>query len=136
MRFSRFLTLALIMLGLLPFSYVQARADQPAIPEQPVEVKGSKKTVMFPHKIHEKIECVVCHHKVDGKESFDKCSTAGCHDDLESRKGMKSLYFVMHNKSAELKHQTCMSCHAKIVEEKPDLKKQLTGCTKSGCHPG
>lgn len=136
MRFSRFLTLPLTMLGLLSFCCLPALADQPAMPEQPVEVKGSKKTVMFPHKIHDKIECVTCHHMVDGKANFQKCSTAGCHDDLESKKGEKSLYFVMHSKSAELKQQTCMTCHYKIVEEKPDLKKQLTGCTKSGCHPG
>lgn len=118
----------------LPFA---AMAEQPEAPKEPVAITGSKKTVMFPHdKGHEKYECVVCHHKVDGKETFAKCADAGCHDDLTGKKGEKSLYFVMHNKGADLKHQSCMSCHAKIVAEKPDLKKALTGCSQSKCHPG
>ena len=29
----------------------------------------------------------------------------------------------------------CMGCHSKVGEEKPDLKKDLTGCAKSKCHP-
>lgn len=111
-----------------------AFADQPAVPEQPIAMKGSKKTVMFPHAPHAKIECVTCHHKVDGKENFQKCSDSGCHDDLTAKKGEKSLYFVIHNKSV-LKHQTCMECHARFVAEKPDLKKAMTGCKGSKCHP-
>lgn len=126
------LTLA-CALALCPLS---AQAAQPAVPEQPVAVKGSKKTVMFPHASHAKIECVVCHHKVDGKENFEKCATVGCHDNLADKKGEKSLYYVMHGKSAELKHQSCLQCHAKVVETMPDLKKKLTGCKDSACHPG
>lgn len=113
-----------------------AAEDIPQAPKEPVAIQGSKKTVMFPHdKGHEKIDCVVCHHKVDGKETFAKCGAAGCHDDLKARKGQESLYFVMHSKSEELKHQTCMSCHLKEVAERPDLKKTLTGCSGSKCHP-
>lgn len=112
------------------------KTEQPAVPTEPLPIKGSKKTVMFPHdKGHEKIECVVCHHKVDDKQTFAKCSDAGCHDNLVAKKGVESLYYVMHSKSAELKHQTCMSCHTKVVAEKPDLKKALTGCHESKCHP-
>lgn len=113
-----------------------ATEARPEAPSEPVAITGSKKTVMFPHdKGHEKYDCVICHHKVDGKESFAKCADAGCHDDLTAKKGEKSLYYVMHSKSQELKHQTCMSCHVKIVAEKPDLKKALTGCSQSKCHP-
>ena len=91
---------------------------------------------MFPHdKGHEKIECVVCHHEVKGEPTFAKCSSSGCHDDLTAKKGENSLYFVMHSKSGDLKHQTCMSCHVQTVEDKPDLKKELTGCSGSKCHP-
>lgn len=108
---------------------------QPQVPEQPLEIKGSKKTVMFPHKPHDKIECVTCHHKVDGKANFQKCSDAGCHDNLTEKKGQSSLYFVMHSKSDELKHSSCLQCHAKIVAEKPELKKEMTGCKGSKCHP-
>lgn len=111
-----------------------ALAAQPAVPDQPLEFKGSKKTVMFPHAPHAKVECVTCHHKVDDKENFQKCATAGCHDDLTAKKGEKSLFFVVHTKT-ELKHQTCLSCHTKVVAEKPELKKELTACAKSKCHP-
>ena len=65
---------------------------------------------------------------------FAKCATAGCHDDLAGKKGTKSLYYVVHNKK-DTKFQTCLQCHDKIVAEKPDLKKDLTGCAKSKCHP-
>ena len=69
---------------------------------------------------------------------IQQCATAGCHDNLKDKKGTNSLYYVMHAKEkadAPLKHQSCLSCHVKVVAEKPDLKKDLTGCAKSKCHP-
>ena len=54
--------------------------------------------------------------------------------DLTAKKGEKSLFYVVHTKTG-LKHQTCLECHTKVVAEKPDLKKDLTGCAKSKCHP-
>ena len=110
-------------------------ANQPEVPKDPVAIKGSKKTVMFPHANHSKIECVVCHHKVDGKENFQKCATAGCHDNLEEKKGLNRLYFLIQRNRKELKHKTCLECHAKVVAEKPDLKKAMTSCKGSKCHP-
>ena len=83
---------------------------------------------------HAKVECVTCHHQVDGKESFAKCGSSGCHDDLTGKQGEKSLYYVVHTKK-ELKHNNCIGCHSKVVEGKPDLKKDLTACAKSKCHP-
>ncbi|MBE6441819.1 MAG: cytochrome c3 family protein [Desulfovibrio sp.] len=106
----------------------------PSAPQQPLELQGSKKTVMFPHGAHAAIACADCHHLVDGKESFAKCGSAGCHDDIQGRQGVKSLYNVMHSKK-ELNHATCVGCHAKFVAEHPDRKKELTGCAKSACHP-
>ncbi|MGE9986336.1 cytochrome c3 family protein [Desulfovibrio sp. SGI.169] len=123
------LTAALLLALALP-----ALAAQPPAPDKPLEFKGSKKTVMFPHAAHQKVECVTCHHQVQGKENFQKCATAGCHDDLTAKKGEKSLFYVVHTKTG-LKQQTCLECHTKIVAEKPDLKKELTGCAKSKCHP-
>ncbi len=132
MRISLFLA----VLALCAFGAVSAHATAtPAVPEGPIEFKGAKKTVMFPHSAHAKVECVVCHHKVNGEANFQKCATSGCHDDLTAKKGEKSLYFVVHNKGADLRHQTCLACHSKVAEEKPDLKKELTGCSKSKCHP-
>ena len=126
------LFLALCLLGV---GSAALAATQPAVPEGPIEFKGSKKTVMFPHSAHAKVECVVCHHKVNDEPNFQKCATAGCHDDLTGKKGEKSLYFVVHNKGEDLRHQTCLVCHSKVAEEKPELKKELTGCSKSKCHP-
>ena len=65
----------------------------------------------------------------------EAAATAGCHDDLTAKKGEKSLFYVVHTKTG-LKHQTCLECHTKVVAEKPELKKDLTGCAKSKCcHP-
>ncbi|MBQ4567997.1 MAG: cytochrome c3 family protein [Desulfovibrio sp.] len=113
---------------------VPALASQPAVPDKPLEFKGAKKTVIFNHSTHQKVDCVVCHHKVDDKANFQKCGTAGCHDDLTAKKGSKSLYAVVHTRTG-MKEETCMSCHLKLVAEQPDKKKELTGCAKSKCHP-
>ena len=128
----------LVLTCIMVFTLALAAFAAPAAPDKPLEFKGSQKTVMFPHAVHAKVECVTCHHKVDGKESYAKCATAGCHDNLKDKKGTNSLYYVMHAKEkadAPLKHQSCLSCHVKVVAEKPDLKKDLTGCAKSKCHP-
>ncbi len=62
------------------------QASRPAVPDKPLEMAGSKKTVMFDHKTHADSDCAVCHHEVNGAESYAKCSSAGCHEDLEGRK--------------------------------------------------
>ncbi|MDR1855992.1 MAG: cytochrome c3 family protein [Desulfovibrio sp.] len=113
---------------------IPALAARPDVPKEPLEVKGSQKTVKFPHAPHEKVDCAVCHHEVNGKENYQKCADAGCHDDLKAKKGEKSLYASIHTKTG-LKHQTCLECHTKLVAEKPDKKKDMTGCAKSKCHP-
>ena len=41
---------------------------------------------------------------------------------------------MVHTKK-ELKHPNCLGCHSKVGEEKTDLKKDMTGCAKSKCHP-
>ncbi|MDR1776665.1 MAG: cytochrome c3 family protein [Desulfovibrio sp.] len=114
---------------------MQALAAAPPVPTEPLALKGSKKEVMFPHAPHkDKVECVTCHHNVDGKENYQKCATAGCHDNLTEKKGEKSLYVVIHSKE-KLKHRTCFECHTNVVAEKAELKKDLLGCAKSKCHP-
>lgn len=124
----------LVLICMLVFPLAMSVYAAPTAPEEPLEMKGSKKTVMFPHAPHSKVECVTCHHLVDGKESYAKCGSAGCHDDLKGKKGEKSLYYVVHSKK-DLKHSSCLMCHSKFVAENPDRKKELTGCAKSKCHP-
>ncbi len=124
----------LVLTCIMVFTLALAAFAAPAAPDKPLEFKGSQKTVMFPHAVHAKVECVTCHHLVDGKESFAKCGSSGCHDDLTGKQGEKSLYYVVHTKK-ELKHPNCLGCHSNVGEEKPDLKKDMTGCAKSKCHP-
>ena len=124
----------LVLTCIMVFALALSAFAAPAAPDKPLEFKGSQKTVMFPHTVHAKIECVTCHHQVDGKETFAKCGSSGCHDDLTGKQGEKSLYYVVHTKK-ELKHMNCFGCHSKVVEEKPELKKDLTACAKSKCHP-
>ena len=124
----------LVLTCIMVFTLALAAFAAPAAPDKPLEFKGSQKTVMFPHAVHAKVECVTCHHMVDGKESYAKCGSSGCHDDLTGKQGEKSLYYVVHAKK-ELKHSNCLSCHSKAAEEKPELKKDLTGGAKSKCHP-
>ena len=126
----------LIPAALLSLALAAPAFAAPAVPADGLKMVGSnpKKAVTFNHSSHKAIECSVCHHPVDGKENFAKCATAGCHDDLAGKKGTKSLYYVVHSKK-DVKFQSCLQCHDKIVAEKPDLKKDLTGCAKSKCHP-
>lgn len=110
-------------------------AARPDLPADGLQIKGSKKTVVFNHSTHKDVDCATgCHHKVKGEENFQKCSTSGCHDDLEAKEGEKSLRKVIHAKK-DTKTPTCLSCHTKIAEEQPDKKKDLTGCKNSKCHP-
>lgn len=113
---------------------VPALASQPAVPDKPLDFKGSKKTVIFNHSTHKSVDCVACHHNVDGKPNFQKCATSGCHDDLTAKKGTNSLYAVVHTRKGT-KYDTCLSCHVKLATEQPDKKKELAGCAKSKCHP-
>ena len=106
----------------------------PEVPADEVVLSGSKKDVPFSHLYHDSLACTVCHHLVNGKKQFAKCSTFGCHDDLMGRREMRSLYYVVHAQG-NLRHQTCMSCHIRAAEKAPDRKKELTGCSSSGCHP-
>lgn len=123
---------SLCLAALFAFCAAAAQASPPPVPTGPVDFKGAQKTVVFNHKTHSAYECGVCHHKVDGTERYEKCATAGCHDDLKGRKS-PALYAVVHNRK-DLAHQTCMSCHVKVAAEKPDQKKALTGCKGSLCH--
>lgn len=113
---------------------VPSFAAQPPVPADGLQFSGAKKTVIFNHSTHSSVACVTCHHPVNDQENYAKCATAGCHDDLQAKKGTSSLYAVAHNRKGA-KYQTCMECHQTIAAEKPDLKKELTGCAKSKCHP-
>ncbi len=113
-----------------------AMAEAPKVPADGLKMEKTKKPVVFNHSTHTSVSCATCHHPVDGKEDYRKCSTAGCHDSMD-RKVKGSYYKVMHDKKGT-KYDTCLSCHVKIVKEKGlkgDDAKKLVSCGKgSGCH--
>ncbi len=116
----------------------------PEVPADGLKMEATKKPVVFNHSTHKDVTCASCHHPVDGKEDYRKCSTAGCHDDFKAKKGVNSYYAAMHGKKG--KFDSCVSCHAKVVTEKapgkaaeltPEqkaYKKKMTSCKGSGCH--
>ena len=127
--FVAFFALAILALAL------PALAAPPPAPADGLKMDKTKQNVIFNHSTHKDTNCVECHHAVDGKEDYRKCSTAGCHDNLDRKeKGVHGYYRAMHNK-ADTKFTTCVSCHLQIVEKAPDKKKELTACKQSKCHP-
>ena len=123
---------ALLVLALaLPASGVQPKA-----PADGLKLANTKQPVIFNHSTHEKdMKCDGCHHAVEGKENFGKCSNAGCHDVMERKEqGVKGYYRAMHAKK-DTKFSTCNSCHAQQAEKFTDKKKELTACKQSKCHP-
>lgn len=112
-----------------------AVAAAPSVPADGLELNKTKKMVVFNHSTHAAIGCSDCHHPVDGKEDYRACATAGCHDNLDQKdKSINSYYQAMHKKKGN-KYESCVSCHDKTAGADKDLKKQLTGCAKSKCHP-
>ncbi|MDR1857055.1 MAG: cytochrome c3 family protein [Desulfovibrio sp.] len=124
----------IILLLFLVALVVPAFAARPPEPQEPIPFNGLKFKTMFPHKGHERVECITCHHIVDEKETYLKCATEGCHDELMD-KGSMSLYSIVHTPEG-LMHQTCIECHIKISIEAPDLKRDIVSCNKSKCHGG
>ena len=121
---------------LLAAFVLPALAAQPDVPADGIKMeKSGKKVVVFNHSTHKAQKCVECHHPVNGKEDYRKCSTEGCHDVMgQKEKGEKSYYQAIH-KAKETKHESCLSCHTKAAGEDKEKKKELTACAKSKCHP-
>ena len=110
-----------------------AIAARPAEPTEPIKMALTAKTVTFNHTTHKTVDCAVCHHLVDGVENFQKCSDSGCHDAIGIKeKGINSYYRIAHDRKSET---TCLGCHVKEAKAKPELRKALTGCKGSSCHP-
>lgn len=125
-------SLALLVLALA----IPALAAQPAAPADGLKMEATgKKVVVFNHSTHKEQTCVTCHHLVQGKEEFRKCNTAGCHDNMDRKdKSEHGYYQAMHGKDVKTV-KSCVACHTEIAAAKPDLKKDLTACKGSKCHP-
>ncbi len=111
-----------------------AIAARPPVPTAPSKMALTDKVASdFDHATHTSVDCAVCHHEVNGAENFAKCSTAGCHDAMGSKeKGVNSYYRIIHDRKLE---NSCLGCHVKTAKAKPELRKALTGCKGSSCHP-
>lgn len=125
-------SLALLVLALS----IPAFAAQPAAPADGLKMEATqKKVVVFNHTTHKELKCVQCHHMVEGKETFQKCASAGCHDNMDRKdKSERGYYQAMHGKDGK-NVKSCVACHTEVAAAKPDLKKELTACKGSKCHP-
>ena len=117
-----------------------ALAADPEAPADGLKMERTKKPVVFNHSTHKANKCVDCHHQVDGKESYAKCGSAGCHDIMDKKdKSSKGYYHIIHQKK-DLKFQGCLNCHTTVatsdaVKSDAAKVKELIGCGKgSKCH--
>ncbi len=91
--------------------------------------------VEFNHSSHEDYDCYDCHHKVQkAKKAEGPQSCAVCHDnfDVDNTKGYRSYFKAMHKirQAPRTSRPSCVSCHTAEFGNDKDL----TGCTRSGCH--
>ena len=129
MRFFIICSIAVLSLAFAVFGL----AAQPPVPADGLVMEHTEKPVVFNHSAHSKGECVICHHEVEGVESYDSCASAGCHDVFDRKdKTVHSYYNILHGK--DLNHPTCISCHQKVAGTDRDKRRQLTGCANSACH--
>lgn len=130
----RKLFIALAALAALAFAMPLIAADAPA---DGLKMAATKKPVIFNHSTHTSAKCVDCHHPVNGKESYAKCSAEGCHSAAKAdKKKAGSYYKIVHNKKpGKSGLSTCVSCHKAVAGKDKAKKKALTGCKKSKCHP-
>ncbi len=107
-------------------------ADAPA---DGLKMDKTKTPVVFNHSTHKAEDCEFCHHKSkDNPENIKKCSSEGCHDNFDKKaKGPENYYKAIHGAGKTI--PTCLSCHKEKAGKDKDMKKKLTGCKKSACHP-
>ncbi|WP_461211249.1 cytochrome c3 family protein [Desulfocurvus sp. DL9XJH121] len=118
--------LALLALAALPLSAADAPKD-PITMQVPDGATATKPTVLFPHAKHAALDCTACHHKWDGKSAVVACKSAGCHDDVSTKKGDKAYYLAYHKPGK----QSCLGCHKALKTEKAPA----FGPVKcAGCH--
>ncbi|HMB31254.1 MAG TPA: cytochrome c3 family protein [Desulfohalobiaceae bacterium] len=91
--------------------------------------------VTMPHQLHvQKIgNCMLCHHKFnDPKEQFIKCTSSGCHDQLNAQgkemNNVNASYFAYHSRG---NIKSCIGCHES--RKKAGNATGPISCTK--CHP-
>lgn len=130
---NKFFTMGLVCAALVCFAALPAlnAADAPA---DGLKMEKTDKPVVFNHSTHTSEDCKVCHHTWDGSAAIKKCSDAGCHDVMDRKdKSVNSYYQALHNRRAE--RPTCVSCHKDVAGKDKEMRKKLTSCRGSACHP-
>lgn len=87
-----------------------------------------KGDVTFNHASHMEIACQDCHHTVADTYTFQGCMVEGCHDDVENRAEVTSIYRTFH--TTRDTEKSCVGCHR-------DLRRKGEGdapLTCNGCH--
>lgn len=104
-------------------------------PADGIKMAYTASPVVFNHSTHKSADCTACHHTWDGSSEVKKCTTSGCHDNMDKKdKSVHSYYQTVHGKGGAV--ATCVSCHKDFVKAgNKDRKKELTSCKKSACHP-
>lgn len=127
---KRLMLVACACIALCAAAAPLSAADAPTDPITLMMPEGgspTKPTVSFPHAKHAALDCTACHHKWDGKAPVQACKSAGCHDDVSTKKGDRSYYLTYHKPGK----QSCLGCHKELKKEKAPAY----GPTKCGdCH--
>ena len=105
--------------------------------------------VTFPHTVHFSYTCQKCHHKWNGKEAIQSCTTSGCHDldkapvDADGKLSKDKMLKARYYKNAF--HDMCIGCHKDIKMKNKAMEAAVsamgeklpptgpTGCNQ--CHP-
>ncbi|MUM77721.1 cytochrome C [Pseudodesulfovibrio sp. F-1] len=122
---------ALVCVFALPAVIAGAAVPETVTMKAPDGVEMTRTEVVFPHKAHEGlgIDCFVCHHTNDSKDSITGCSVDGCHSVVDlSKDGKKDptgFYAAFHGKS----DASCLQCHK---NEKKAGKNPPVAC--KDCH--
>ena len=76
----------------------------------------TKPPVVFSHAKHAAVDCKTCHHKLDTNPNDHKCSSKGCHDNMDptDKSSPKSFWMAYHKGDAA---HSCLGCHKKAKAE-------------------
>jgi len=120
-----------LLLSLCCHEVVQASSDfesKVKYPQESVvfEIKDTPElSVVFDHKAHGEVGCMVCHHKPrcaichynpkDKQPPYASCSTAGCHQAEGRSLDPQSRFMAFHDRDSG---RSCFGCH--VAEGRAD----------------
>jgi hypothetical protein len=147
------LFVTVVLMGLVWVSLLIAD-DEMCVPMGEITLSSLAKdaersAVTFPHAVHFNYTCQECHHKWNGKEAIQSCTTSGCHDldkapvDEKGKPIEDKVIKARYYKNAF--HDNCIGCHKQIKMKNKDMEASMaslgeklpptgpTGCIQ--CHP-